>query len=80
MQNILGKQVVVVLMQIEIHKLLEIKINNRENVSLDDAKIVKKNDNNLEPRKIKKPFNLKNFLLSSFKKLLDTFFNHPGNA
>ena len=59
------------------NKLLEIKLNNKNNLSLEfcfegagSAKIIKKSNEKLnEPKKIKKPFYWKNFLLMIFRNI-----------
>ena len=59
------------------NKLLEIKLNNKNNLSLEfcfegagSAKIIKKSNEKLnEPKKIKKPFYWKNFLLMIYRKI-----------
>ena len=60
------------------YKLLEIKSNNKENLSLEfcfegagSAKFTKKSNINLnDPKKIKKPFYWKNFLLMIYRKII----------
>ena len=60
------------------YKLLEIKFNNKENLSLEfcfegagSAKFTKKSNINLsDPKKIKKPFYWKNFLLMIYRKII----------
>tara|TARA_B100000965_G_scaffold354865_1_gene331797 strand:+ start:583 stop:1239 length:657 start_codon:yes stop_codon:yes gene_type:complete len=59
------------------NKLLEIKLNNKNNLSVEfcfegsgSAKIIKKSFEKLnEPKKIKKPFYWKNFLLMIYRKI-----------